>query len=113
MTTILKAWGWVRLQWKWLLGAVVAAAVFLFTAGTVAKRVRSRRDIKRIQEAKTEVAKLRGKMEAAKARDIVFQSEIDAIEKRRSEVQRETVAIDHDVAEMSEKEVEDAFRRMY
>lgn len=112
-----RAWAWARAHLGILLGALAALFVAVLGAGVwlayERRAGRSVADARTIAEARERVAALDERRRLLAADEARHAAAIEAIETQRRELQRQTVALDRDVAGLSDEEVESAFRALY
>lgn len=112
-----KAWTWTRAHAGAVLSALAALLVAVLGAGVWVAYERcagrSVADARTIAEARERVAALDERRRMLAADEARHAAAIDAIETQRREIQRQTVALDRDVAALSDEQVERAFRALY
>lgn len=106
-------WAWLKRWWWILAGGLVA----VLTAGILwddsKRRTANLADELKVSSAKAKVAGLDAHIADLTKQDGVTSGEIAMAHAKREAIQRQAVALSHDVSGMSPKDVEDAFRRLY
>ena len=113
MDRLKKAWAWIRKNVVGLLVgtiAILGAGIFW---GYHKRKIRNLEDHVAIKEAHRKVAGLDARREVLAEQAEENREAIAEIQEERVELQRQAVAIDQEVAEMSDEEVEAAFRALY
>lgn len=108
-----RIWAWIRAH----TGALIALGVAILGAGIFvayeSRRGRSLADSKALEEARLRVAALDERRRLLEAQEGRNAAQIQAVAAQRKEVQKAALALDRDVASMSDAEVEAAFRGLY
>ena len=113
MKKIKGAWGWFRDNLVVILVGVVAVLGAGIFWGYHNKKIRSLESEVAIKEAHRQVAGLDARREVLEVQAEENAEAIGVVQEQRRHIQRQVAALDHDVSEMSDDEVEEAFRDMY
>lgn len=113
MKKLAEVWAWLK-KWGLAIAGVLAAILGAGIVWDASKRRTARlADELAVEKARRKVAALDAQRAALDARDEAHVEEIKRIETERQVIARETVALDRDVAAMSDEEVERAFRDLF
>lgn len=113
MKKLAEGWAWFK-KWAWAFALGLTAILGAGIAWDASRRRTARlADELAVEKARRKVAALDARRAALDEADEGAKAEIATIREERAAIAREIVALDNDVAAMSDEEVERAFRDLY